>query len=244
MRHRRTKEAVKLLVMGTWLLWLCSSWHQLLPPEEEACTRYIGHPTSLHAETVEQHPAKSKCWELWPLFPISCSLPALLRIACTLKLHPWSPDMVTSHTYQVPLALIFWTVYLHLRPFPYTLFFFWLCWVFVAVHRLCLVRMCWFGCLTACGILVPLPGIKHKSPALELGFLTIGSPTKSSFPFILSYLHILLIHLSIQNSSCRCLKTQCMNGKLESWKSRADCHWNKSLLLRVPTRRATRGSGV
>ena len=104
--------------------------------------------------------------------------------------------------------------------------------------------MCWFGHPTACGILVPLPGIKHKSPALECGFLTIGPPAKSSFPFILSYLHLLLTHLSIQNSSCRCLKTQCMNGKLESWKSRANCHWRETLLLRVPTSRATRGSGV
>ena len=110
--------------MGKWLVWLCSPQHQVLPPEEKTCTWCVGGPTSLHAETVEQHPDKSKCWELWPLLPISCSFPALLRFACTPKLHPWSPDMVMSHTYQVPLALIFWTVYLHLRPFPCTFFLF------------------------------------------------------------------------------------------------------------------------
>ena len=41
----------------------------------------------------------------------------------------------------------------------------------VAVHRL--------SCPTACGILVPRPGIEHASPALEGGFFTTGSPGKS-----------------------------------------------------------------
>ena len=35
------------------------------------------------------------------------------------------------------------------------------------------------SCPIACGILVPLPGIKPLSPALEGGFLTIGPPGKS-----------------------------------------------------------------
>ena len=44
------------------------------------------------------------------------------------------------------------------------------------------------SCLTACGILVPSPGIEPKSPALEGGFLTIGAPGKSrSFSFFNYY---------------------------------------------------------
>ena len=42
--------------------------------------------------------------------------------------------------------------------------FFWLSWVFTVTCRL--------SCPTACGILVPQPGIKPESPALEGGFLT------------------------------------------------------------------------
>ena len=41
----------------------------------------------------------------------------------------------------------------------------------VAAHRL--------SCPTACGILVPPPGIEPASPALEGGFLTTGPPGKS-----------------------------------------------------------------
>ena len=41
----------------------------------------------------------------------------------------------------------------------------------VAAHRL--------DCPLACGILVPQPGIKPVSPALEGGFLTTGPPGKS-----------------------------------------------------------------
>ena len=41
----------------------------------------------------------------------------------------------------------------------------------VAAHRL--------SCPTACGILIPQPGIKPMSPALEGGFLTTGPPGKS-----------------------------------------------------------------
>ena len=47
----------------------------------------------------------------------------------------------------------------------------------VAVHRL--------SCPTACGILVPRPGIEPESPALEGGFLTTGPPKKSlQGPFV------------------------------------------------------------
>ena len=39
--------------------------------------------------------------------------------------------------------------------------------------------MCRLSCLTACGILVPQPGIQPACPALEGGFLTTGPPGKS-----------------------------------------------------------------
>ena len=47
----------------------------------------------------------------------------------------------------------------------------------VAVHGL--------SCPTACGILVPRPGIEPASPALEGGFLTTGPPGKSPLLLIL-----------------------------------------------------------
>ena len=43
-----------------------------------------------------------------------------------------------------------------------------------------LVAACGLGCPTACGILVPRPGIEPPSPALEGRFLTTGPPGKSS----------------------------------------------------------------
>ena len=48
----------------------------------------------------------------------------------------------------------------------------------VAVHGL--------SCPVACGILVPQPGIKPASPALEGGFLTTGPPGKSLFSIFIS----------------------------------------------------------
>ena len=65
----------------------------------------------------------------------------------------------------------------------------WLCRVFVVVsslisscgtwgleHTGSVVALGAFGCLMACGILVPQPGIKPVSPALEDVFLTTGPP--------------------------------------------------------------------
>ena len=40
------------------------------------------------------------------------------------------------------------------------------------------------SCPAACGILVPQPGIKPASPALEGGFFTTGPPGKSLFGFL------------------------------------------------------------
>ena len=37
------------------------------------------------------------------------------------------------------------------------------------------------SCPTACGILVPQPGIEPSSPELEGGFLTTGPPGKSPY---------------------------------------------------------------
>ena len=49
---------------------------------------------------------------------------------------------------------------------------FWLCWVFVWAPQQLFPA--------ACGILVPLPGIKLKCPVLQDGSLTTGPPGKSS----------------------------------------------------------------
>ena len=70
--------------------------------------------------------------------------------------------------------------------------FIWLRWVLVAscgswVHRLDLwcrhmgtvVAASWLSCSSACGILVPQPGIEPVSPALQGGFLTTGPSGKS-----------------------------------------------------------------
>ena len=65
------------------------------------------------------------------------------------------------------------------------LLFFWLCWVFVAGCRL--------SSPTACGILVPPPGISLASSAFEDRFLTTGSqwnPCKAVFKFWLCHLLI------------------------------------------------------
>ena len=57
-------------------------------------------------------------------------------------------------------------------------FFFWLRWVFVAAHW----PLFWGHTSLLpepCGILVPRPGMKPTSPALEGRFLTTGPPGKS-----------------------------------------------------------------
>ena len=57
---------------------------------------------------------------------------------------------------------------------------FWLHWVFVAALRVSLqLWLTELRCPGACGILVPQPGIKPTSSALEGGFLTTGPPGKS-----------------------------------------------------------------
>ena len=64
--------------------------------------------------------------------------------------------------------------------------FIWLYEVLVVTHRvfimaLWLLSSCGMGWVAplACGILVPRPGVKPESPALEYGFLTTGPPGKS-----------------------------------------------------------------
>ena len=74
-----------------------------------------------------------------------------------------------SLAYRTPLevGLLFLFVFIFIF-FPFILFkLIWLCWVLVAAR----------GPL-ACGILIPEPGIKPTSPALEDGFLTTGPPGK------------------------------------------------------------------
>ena len=72
------------------------------------------------------------------------------------------------------------------------IYYFWLCWVFIAAHKLSLIVASGLltevasliaayrlNCAKACGILVPGPGIKLVSPASMGGFLTIGPSGKS-----------------------------------------------------------------
>ena len=60
------------------------------------------------------------------------------------------------------------------------LFKFWLCRVFVAAHGLCVVAHR-LSCSSACGVLVPQPGIEFTCSASEGKFLTTGPPGKSLF---------------------------------------------------------------
>ena len=58
------------------------------------------------------------------------------------------------------------------------------CFVLVVLGCQCsswasLIAGCGLSCPVACGILVPRPGIRLESPALEGGFLTTGPPGKS-----------------------------------------------------------------
>ena len=72
------------------------------------------------------------------------------------------------------------------------IYYFWLCWVFTAAHKLSpivasgllievasLIAVHRLNCAKECGILVPSPGIKLVSPASTGGFLTTGPSGKS-----------------------------------------------------------------
>ena len=48
------------------------------------------------------------------------------------------------------------------------------------------------SCSAACGILVPWPGIKSTSPALQGGFLTTGPPGSPGIVFLISFLGLLI----------------------------------------------------
>ena len=58
---------------------------------------------------------------------------------------------------------------------------FWWCWVFVEVSRLSLVVVGGLRCPSACGILVPQPGMEPVSPALEGGLSVTGPPGEASY---------------------------------------------------------------
>ena len=71
-----------------------------------------------------------------------------------------------------PVYLQSYTIITQFYLFIYfKLYLFRLHWVLVVARK--------FGCSTACGILVPQPGIKPMSPALEGQFLATGPPGKS-----------------------------------------------------------------
>ena len=71
-----------------------------------------------------------------------------------------------------------WLFYLYLFVYKY-LFWGVLCLSPHCSAQVSLVVVCGLTCPTACGILVPQPGIEPMSPALEGGFLTTGPPGKS-----------------------------------------------------------------
>ena len=71
----------------------------------------------------------------------------------------------------------------------------WLCWVCIVVlsapeHLGSEVAVRGLSCSAACGILVPWPGIKPTSPALQAGFLTTGPPRKPSHFTLCPLVHI------------------------------------------------------
>ena len=75
------------------------------------------------------------------------------------------------------------------------LFKFWLCWIFLAACR--------FSYPETCRIVVPWPGIKPSSPALEDEFLITGPPSRS--PGCASWANSGLLHwgsLSLSEHTC------------------------------------------
>ena len=67
---------------------------------------------------------------------------------------------------------------------------------FVGMLELSLVVARGLSCsAVSCGVLVPQPGVKPMSPALQGGFLTSGPPEKSSF--YLFYFIVLAAPLSM-----------------------------------------------
>ena len=89
------------------------------------------------------------------------------------------------------LCLLFFFFLIIFKVFIY-LFKFWLHEVFVAAHGLCVVAHGLsfavphgLSCSSACGILVPQPGIEFTCSALDGKFLTTGPPGKSLFTILL-----------------------------------------------------------
>ena len=110
---------------------------------------------------------------------------------------------------------------------PVFFFFFWLCWVFVAARWLL------FSGHTsllpvACGILIPRPGLKPTSPALEGRFLTPGLSLASTGPpgkspvLLISFLSVVclppLIIPSSHMSGSICLADRTMPGTRQAFK--------------------------
>ena len=55
--------------------------------------------------------------------------------------------------------------------------------------------VCGLSCPAACGILVPRPGIKPESPALEGGFFTTGPPGKSPVVVVIIFYKNIMLDL-------------------------------------------------
>ena len=98
------------------------------------------------------------------------------------------------------------------------------CWVFLAMPRLALVSAQQLSCSSTCGILVPQPGIKPVSPALEGRFLSTGPPGKSlpihflsHFPWRLFWVFFTLFKLQTHPY---------LSGKLDSWFTKLPTPWH------------------
>ena len=85
---------------------------------------------------------------------------------------PWEATCRNWHVLTYPLLFFFWR-------FIFFILIFWLHWVFTMAHRLSPVVVREPSCPAMCRILVPWPGIKPTSPALEGRLWTAGPPWKS-----------------------------------------------------------------
>ena len=124
------------------------------------------------------------CWGAFIRVPVML---LCVHLLCFMSLSPQQPWMWISWCKPFPPV----TSYRNLGQLSmshFFVFFFFLIFLYLAasgltealnlssLHTDSLVVALGFSCSKACGILVPQPGIKLASPALQGGFLTTGPP--------------------------------------------------------------------
>ena len=112
--------------------------------------------------------------QLPPLHLLCPSRPTSSKAICWKNPLPWSSISFTASSLLGQASSTLWTLFFFNLLIVY---FIWLCQVLATAWGL--------HCSTTCGILVPWPGIKPASPALEGGFLTTRPPGKSQDTFFL-----------------------------------------------------------